>query len=274
MGGLNGVEPTLQRLLSARMPSADRTGTGSTEDIIRALFSRFHPDEQPCKFVLLSRIQPLPLQQFQGGPEAICRVGMLERMQAKIQTLNDFLREEASLEETRSFAASLYDNSTDHVSLALRGCALVERSLTDAILARLWTNNGKAESELTGLDEPLSTFSHEIRMGEAIRVYGPETRKNLDLIKKVRNAFAHTHRQLSFDLPPITSICNNLTLKIWPYTPRMPIVRDARDRYALCCAGLYMVLRARAKQTLSGQADYTSLPVTNWWSEKFPQPLP
>lgn len=46
---------------------------------------------------------------------------------------------------------------------------------------------------------PLASFDARIGMAAALRICGPQTVADLDSIRHVRNAFAHTATNLSFD---------------------------------------------------------------------------
>jgi hypothetical protein len=52
---------------------------------------------------------------------------------------------------------------------------------------------------MTGDRGPLSTFSNKILMGHALRIYDENTRCNLDIVRNIRNAFAHSKRPINFD---------------------------------------------------------------------------
>ncbi len=76
---------------------------------------------------------------------------------------------------------------------ALGAAVMVEVGLSSMLRARLWIRNDKADDELFRSNGPIATFSQKIKMAEAIRIIGPATRANLDHIREIRNAFAHTY---------------------------------------------------------------------------------
>jgi hypothetical protein len=51
---------------------------------------------------------------------------------------------------------------------------------------------------MTG-DAPLATFSAKIRLAYALSIFGSSTRDDLDTIREIRNAFAHSTRPLASD---------------------------------------------------------------------------
>ena len=166
----------------------------------------------------------------------------------------------------------------DDIAVALYALALLDVALTRNLLARFWVKNKAAKDELLQGDGPLGTLSRKIRLGEAMRLYGPTTRKNLDTIREIRNAFAHTPRWITFETPAVAVLRSNLDNEVWPYKPRRPYFEGAptpKQRFSLCAMGLWMVMRARANQTKAGETSYDgNAPVHSWWGEKYPAPLP
>jgi hypothetical protein len=56
----------------------------------------------------------------------------------------------------------------------------MRQPLSNDLRDRLFDGNG-----------PLSTFSHKVMLGYALELYGPVFRHDLDLIRELRNGFAH-----------------------------------------------------------------------------------
>jgi hypothetical protein len=50
------------------------------------------------------------------------------------------------------------------------------------------------------------------RMGAALGLYGPDTFKDLEKIRAVRNLFAHAPTLLGFDNKEIAQACSNFTV--------------------------------------------------------------
>ena len=158
---------------------------------------------------------------------------------------------------------------------ALGAAVMVEVGLSSMLRARLWIRDDNADNELFGSNGPIATFSQKIKMAEAIRIIGPATRANLDYTREIRNAFAHTHRNLTFDTPGVAAICERITFPVWPRRPRIPHVASSRDRYVYSSLGLFVVLEEMAKHTLSQDAgDDSNYNIRHWWSERYPAPLP
>ena len=84
-----------------------------------------------------------------------------------------------------------------------RGAAIVAAAVLEDLLAlviqrRLIELSSKRTEALFGKMAPLSTFSAKIEMGFALGLYGEDGRAYLDLIRDVRNKFAHKFDPLTF----------------------------------------------------------------------------
>ena len=57
---------------------------------------------------------------------------------------------------------------------------------------------------------PLYTFSAKILMGYAIELYGLKTLHDLEIIRQLRNEFAHSTKSLTFSTKEVIAVCNTL----------------------------------------------------------------
>ena len=77
---------------------------------------------------------------------------------------------------------------------------------TDAdVLEALFTNNGA-----------LQDFSARIKIAYAFNVIGPGAYADLNLLREIRNAFAHSAQSLSFNSPDVAEICSRLWYPLAP----------------------------------------------------------
>jgi hypothetical protein len=60
---------------------------------------------------------------------------------------------------------------------------------------------------LFGANAPLSSFSAKILTAYAFNWYGPDTRHDLDLIRELRNGFAHSRSSFSFETNEVSAVC-------------------------------------------------------------------
>lgn len=99
----------------------------------------------------------------------------------------------------------------DH-SIALIGASVVDKALEVAIRSRLKPLNDTEAKRIFsyGSQGPLADISARIKMAYAMGIFGPKTRRDLDHIRLVRNAFAHSLTLIRFDSPEVADICNRL----------------------------------------------------------------
>jgi hypothetical protein len=63
-----------------------------------------------------------------------------------------------------------------------------------------------------GSDGILSSLSAKIKMAYAMSLIGPVTRHDLDLIRYIRNEFAHSKIHFDFETPEVKPCCDALTI--------------------------------------------------------------
>jgi hypothetical protein len=126
-----------------------------------------------------------------------------------------------------------------------RGAAILlatnlENALEYAIRQLLRVGDGQYDL-LFGLDScPMGTFENKIRMAYALEIFGQETKANLNTIKAVRNAFAHTKLPIGFETEQVKAACELLTIPILlpPHTVRPKVnetTLSARERFHMVC---------------------------------------
>jgi hypothetical protein len=86
----------------------------------------------------------------------------------------------------------------DPIATAVLGAALVEYELEKQIRKRFKRSDDTFWKEMTGDKGPVGTFSSQIVVGYAMRVYDEKMRDALDTVRVIRNQFAHAKRQLDF----------------------------------------------------------------------------
>lgn len=96
-----------------------------------------------------------------------------------------------------------------------------ESTLEDAIKSKLVPLNAEDCRRLFSPDSPLGTLGTKINFGYALGIIGKHTRKDLNAIRHIRNAFAHSRKTLSFDTDEISEVCGLLSI-----ADRTPTVRD------------------------------------------------
>jgi hypothetical protein len=90
-------------------------------------------------------------------------------------------------------------NLQSHRAAAVLGGALVEDALQFAIKTHFVYLSRSDEDKLFDYQGPLASFDAKIRVGYAIALYGPVVRNDLDVIRRIRNGFAHARKPITFD---------------------------------------------------------------------------
>ena len=97
---------------------------------------------------------------------------------------------------------------------AIIGAAVVEESLTEAIRAQFAPGHQPQDDLLSG-SGPAATFSAKSDLAFALGLIGPKTYRDLTLVRKIRNRFAHELEALSFEDQTVANRCTELH---WPST--------------------------------------------------------
>lgn len=104
-----------------------------------------------------------------------------------------------------------FQKETDR-ACAILGGAYLDQVLRILLRKKLIDENKYVEENILS-DSPggiLSTFSAKIRMSYSLGILSEEELRDLDLIRKIRNAFAHDLKLLRFDSKAIKQRCESL----------------------------------------------------------------
>lgn len=126
--------------------------------------------------------------------------------------------------DLNEFDTRLHDESD-------RGAALIAAALLDAQLERLFRARLKCHQDrLLGFDGALATFSTRIKVARGLEWIDGEVEKDLDVIRNIRNRFAHSFDQdLTFENAEIQSWCSSL-LSVQAYLAGFDRAKDRLHR--------------------------------------------
>ena len=104
------------------------------------------------------------------------------------------------------------ENVTDDRAASIMAGAFLENLLGLALRARM---REMTPSDTDSLFDnhghgALNTFSQKIWIGYALNLFGLKTRKELLILKEIRNRFAHEPEEIDFTHPEIDQLCKNL----------------------------------------------------------------
>jgi hypothetical protein len=113
--------------------------------------------------------------------------------------ISDISRTPPTKEELKALHNILDESfgSLHPVAAAILGSAIVEHEL-EAELRRRLKCTDEIWNELTSDIGPLRSFHTQIAMGRALRLYGDDVRFDLDLVRNIRNQFAHAKKAGNF----------------------------------------------------------------------------
>lgn len=93
------------------------------------------------------------------------------------------------------------------------GSSLLEHALESAIGMRLREPSDSGETKRLFDESGLfGTFSKKIWAAYFLKIIGTRTRRDLDLIRRMRNIAAHSFAEISFDTPEVAGGCRELKM--------------------------------------------------------------
>ena len=101
-----------------------------------------------------------------------------------------------------------FHESPDRI-VAIVGAAYLE-STFDSLLRAVFIDAPDEADHLLRPDAPLGSNGARYQLAYCLGLITREQRDDLKLIAKIRNAFAHDFKTLSFDTPPVRDLCASL----------------------------------------------------------------
>jgi hypothetical protein len=112
--------------------------------------------------------------------------------------ISDISRTPPTREELEALTNYLGKDELHPITVAILGAVLVEHELDNQLRRRLKCSDD-AWNELLSDVGPLRNFHSKIVMGRALRMYDDDVRFNLNIVRNIRNQFAHSKKLISFD---------------------------------------------------------------------------
>lgn len=173
---------------------------------------------------------------------------MAESGRTKPNSLNSLSRSPLSAEDLEEWKREMIAG-TDH-SCALIGSAYLDQVLQQAIGVHLRTGLEATvfKNLFDNAQAPLSSFASKILMAYALHHFGSDERDDLDTIRRIRNAFAHSPRPIRFENSLIAAECDKLK-NIGK--PRLENASASRSAYILRCLDLIVLISEESARVLS-----------------------
>lgn len=127
---------------------------------------------------------------------------------AYLKAFKELIKSEPTFIDLPRMELEFYGESPRAVILL--SATLVELALETALKYIL--RPGKETEALFDFEAPLGTFSGKIKLSYAIKLFGNKTLHDFELIRHLRNGFAHSRHPLTFDTPQVASLCKHFLL--------------------------------------------------------------
>lgn len=125
-------------------------------------------------------------------------------------SLHDLSRRLPSPADLRATFGAL-SQDTDR-SVAIVASSVAENALERVVRARMTVTRRALADSLFGLRGPLSDFNGKIQVAEAFGFIAPALAADLQLIRRIRNAFAHAATDISFVTPEVASAMKDFAI--------------------------------------------------------------
>lgn len=186
-----------------------------------------------------------------------------------LKAFKDFAKSRPTAKDLEEIQREFYGDSD-------RSCGILHASWTElaiesAIKAILGPNGSIGLFEYEG---PLGSFAAKIKVGKALGLYGTKTHHDLQLIRTVRNEFAHCQLPLRFEIDVIRKVCDHLLIPDTParvmpsYFYSLPDEKPQhwcdeshpKTRFVICCYSIIYNLLQMARGHVPQPLCVTSLP--------------
>jgi mannitol operon repressor len=194
-----------------------------------------------------------------GRPSGKDRTAHVAAREKKVGASVSLSKYDPTNEEFEQSLREMHEGS-DRVA-AILGAALVESELRNLIRIAL-----KDKSDVNALMEdrsaPLSTFSARTLVGKAFGLFDASLANEMDVIRSVRNDFAHALLSINFDHPIVVARCNKLPDRRSRTAVELGVERNenlspARERYEGACWHVTTTLLRKSNVILKGaEAEY------------------
>ena len=103
---------------------------------------------------------------------------------------------------------------------------------------RAYLVESKTTNDLFESNAPLSTFSGKVKCAFALGLMQPSALHDFDIVRRVRNRFAHETEVASFDATPVVEWCHTFAQVKWPGQKTSDKPKESRDLFLQAVAAL------------------------------------
>jgi hypothetical protein len=117
--------------------------------------------------------------------------------------LRDYSHLVLTVEEKEAIAAAAHSIKQHPIVTAILGYVLVEHEIDILVRNKFKKKDDDTWANLQDERGPLRSFSSKIIIGHAFGIYNEKIQHDLNVVRIIRNAFAHSKKLLDFDDPLI-----------------------------------------------------------------------
>jgi hypothetical protein len=143
---------------------------------------------------------------------------------AYLKAFKELIRGDPTYSDLPRMEMEFYGESPRAV--VLLSASLAELGLELALKKIL--RNDKSTADLFDFESPLGTFSGKAKLAFALKIFETMTRHDLELIRHLRNGFAHSRHPLTFETEEVAAVCRQLQL---PDTPKAQVPTAYLNRW-------------------------------------------
>jgi len=154
----------------------------------------------------------------------------------------------------RNLTSDLDPNNANDRATALVTATRLEHEIERAIQTHFVQLSEDQISALFDGDGPLSNLAAKVRLAHALGIFGKRTKTDLDIIRNVRNVFAHSWKNVGFADEAVAEACGGLSMK--GVTQNNAAPSDPKQRYlnTILLVVLYIRQELEKKTAVSYQS--------------------
>jgi hypothetical protein len=135
-----------------------------------------------------------------------------------LRNLKAFMRAQLGWDTEPKLSVENITGESDRGAVILAATG-VEDMLEWAILARMpgLLRDPSARDSVFGVNGPAGNFSNKIAMAYALGLIDRGARRDIHLIREMRNCCAHARQQVSFSTPEIQEVCRKVLAELVPH---------------------------------------------------------
>ena len=118
--------------------------------------------------------------------------------------LRDFSRLPPEYDDIIALSDALFRDQQP-ITTAILGAVMVELHLERLVRSKLKHKDDETWAMLVADNGPLGSFYSQIAMGYSLGIYDNNMRNDLNIVRNIRNAFAHSKKSIQFDHPAVVA---------------------------------------------------------------------